>query len=343
MPKVVDFDTLIPVHLQLKDDELLSSWIVRMAVAHAMKPETFYPLLLRSRSRFPTYIDERGDSIILYKLHKATGVPQDKIELTTFRPYVKNLLAYFPVGNGKPLSAAYQWIMPASHQSFPYRLYGLQFCPNCLAEDKAPYFRRRWRFAFVTLCQTHCSLLQDRCWRCGLPIDFRRNASVIYENRRRARQTLTRCYSCGVDIQNAKPLQVTDGILPDDLEFQEILLNALITNEVEDRKGTLHTTSSLFSTLYELATLLYFDRPGKFLRTQPCHRYRFKMLTVLQPHIYKCIEVLNVETRYKILRLVGSVLGEGMSDLLTFRWRDRAALPDIPPIIKNRKLFTPFG
>ncbi|WP_369124446.1 TniQ family protein, partial [Undibacterium sp. CCC2.1] len=45
--------------------------------------------------------------------------------------------------------------------------YGLQFCPTCLAEDSVPYFRRRWRVAFYTVCNEHKTMLLDRCPKCG--------------------------------------------------------------------------------------------------------------------------------------------------------------------------------
>jgi hypothetical protein len=342
MPEADEIDTLLPVHLQPKDDELLSSWIVRIAIAHALKPDTFYSLLLSGRSKFPIYIDETENWVTLSKLQMATRVPRYRIEATTLQPYVNNLSSYFPAGHDKPRSMAYQWVMPISHQGLSYNLYGLQFCPSCLSEDKAPYFRHKWRFAFLTLCGIHRSLLLDRCTRCGMPIDFRRNASVVSKNRQHMAQSMTRCHSCGFDIRAAKSPQVSRSTLSDDLEFQNALLNALVVDDIEDPKGKLHISSSLFYTLYELATLLSFGGFGKFIRIQLCRRYGFRIFTVVQPEIYKCIEVLNVRERYNILRLVGSVLGEWPNDLLSFSWRNRAQSPNMPPIIKDVGLFSPL-
>jgi len=43
----------------------------------------------------------------------------------------------------------------------------LQFCPQCLAEDEQPYFRRQWRLATTIACARHGSRLLDRCPACG--------------------------------------------------------------------------------------------------------------------------------------------------------------------------------
>lgn len=48
----------------------------------------------------------------------------------------------------------------------------LQFCPRCLASDRNPFFRRRWRIALSTACTTHGCLLLDRCPHCHRPVDM---------------------------------------------------------------------------------------------------------------------------------------------------------------------------
>jgi len=43
----------------------------------------------------------------------------------------------------------------------------LRFCPQCLAEDGQPYFRREWRLATTIACARHGIRLLDRCPDCG--------------------------------------------------------------------------------------------------------------------------------------------------------------------------------
>jgi hypothetical protein len=49
---------------------------------------------------------------------------------------------------------------------------GLMYCPKCLAEDKIPYFRKKWGYQFYNACPKHKVFLTDRCWRCYEKINF---------------------------------------------------------------------------------------------------------------------------------------------------------------------------
>lgn len=52
-----------------------------------------------------------------------------------------------------------------SRQSF-----GLQYCPLCLKEDLTPYYRKRRRLSYMTICHTHHIHLLDRCSHYSAPI-----------------------------------------------------------------------------------------------------------------------------------------------------------------------------
>src|SRR5438552_475194 len=53
----------------------------------------------------------------------------------------------------------------------------LQYCPYCLHDDPDPYFRRRWRLTFVTVCPPHRCRLLDRCAACGAPCNIYQGSS----------------------------------------------------------------------------------------------------------------------------------------------------------------------
>ncbi len=71
----------------------------------------------------------------------------------------------------------------------------LQFCPQCLAEDEEPYFRREWRLATTIVCARHGSRLLDRCPACGQGLAPINQASLRPQND---------CATCGFDLANAK-------------------------------------------------------------------------------------------------------------------------------------------
>ena len=58
----------------------------------------------------------------------------------------------------------------------------LQFCPQCLAEDEEPYFRREWRLATTIVCARHGSRLLDRCPACGQGLAPINQASLRPQN-----------------------------------------------------------------------------------------------------------------------------------------------------------------
>ena len=82
------------------------------------------------------------------------------------------------------------------------RLFGQQCCVKCLAEDDAPYFRRKWRLAFVTICTRHQIELTDRCPTCAAPIVFIR--SEIGERGRYNALQMTKCHNCERSILRSR-------------------------------------------------------------------------------------------------------------------------------------------
>jgi hypothetical protein len=325
--------SLLPVHLKPNEDELLSSWMVRLAIAHGVNPDTLYSSLVPSRHQFPNYVDEIDDNLIFFVLEKVTGVARDRIEATTLTPRRNNLTKYHSAGNRTPQAMPYQWIMPVSSRHLPYQVFGLQYCPICLSEDKAAYFRRMWRFAFVTLCIEHRVLLLDRCARCSLPIDYRRNATVARQKRRRSIFTMTNCYSCGYDIRGASPASVPRSTRSYDLKFQHFMVNTLSKDTIEYPAGNYLRVFSFFSNLYQLASLLAFGGFGKFIRTELCNRYGIRTFPVIEPEKYKFVENLNVSERYGLMRLVGLTIKEWPDEILHFNWQSLD--PMFMPLFKS--------
>lgn len=313
--------SLLPVHLKPNEDELLSSWMVRLAVAHGVDPDTLYSSLVPSRRKFPNYVDEIDDNLTFYALEVATGVTRDRIEQTTLTPRRDNLTKYHSAGNLTPQAMPYQWIMPISNRHIPYQVYGLQYCALCLSEDETAYFRRKWRFAFVTLCNKHRVLLIDRCTRCSLPIDHRRNVAVARQKRGSLRLTMMYCYSCGYDIRDVRPTSIPRSTRSYDLEFQRFMIETLSKDVIEYPAGNFLRVYSFFSNLYQLASLLAFGGFGDFIRIELCRHYGIKTFTVIEPEKYKFVENLNVKERYGLMRLVGLTLKEWPNDILHFNWR----------------------
>lgn len=72
-----------------------------------------------------------------------------------------------------------------------------QFCPQCLASDAHPYFRRQWRLATRLTCERHRSRLRDRCTSCNQPLAaFDQSALRPHHY----------CSGCGYDLRRASSI-----------------------------------------------------------------------------------------------------------------------------------------
>jgi len=118
--------------------------------------------------------------------------------------------------HGRPLQekAVWPWILSLGARNTKRRS-GLQYCPICLGEDKSPYYRIQWRFAWHTGCETHQCRLHDSCWHCGAPIEPHRLAAED--------QTVSICASCKVDLGRADTKSWNDEAKSFQLETDRIL------------------------------------------------------------------------------------------------------------------------
>lgn len=151
-----------------QEDELISSWLVRVALAHDTLPWTFMNL------HFPEYhnipfsrdFDVWVPDDILAKLVKKSGYSFEQIYSLTLRSYIGTTLPNFnPSGYNKYFS--YIKVRGRSNQ-----LFGQKFCRKCLAEDAIPYFRKEWRLNAVNECSKHATMLSKNCKNCLRPISL---------------------------------------------------------------------------------------------------------------------------------------------------------------------------
>ena len=295
---------LWPLHLKPKEDELLSSWLVRLARANSVKVHTLTSSAWPDKSIWNRDIDKSADDELLRALAEKTGTSYEWAFQTTLRAYEGFVYEkHNPSGNTP-------WIMPVGVYHRTRRLYGLQYCPECLAKDREPYFRRKWRLAFVTICEKHCTLLQDRCPKCMAPVSFHR---VQYDA-----PAMTLCSECGFDLRQAKP-RVVDC-------FRQLYLQHRLLRAVKDGyvllPGRRPVYSHLyFSVLHQVMKLLVTRESAHKL----CRQVR-KYVTIGMPQQFyghhhrgsHYIEVLDVRNRFKLLTMASWLLEDWPYRFVTF-------------------------
>lgn len=207
---------LLPLHLKPLPDELLSSWVIRLAYAHGLKLETFSALELgRDKAIWNRDIDKLAPEWLITKLSEITGVSMPAVLSTTLRSYEGVLYEHHqPKGNT-------QWILPLGIYHRTRHDHGLQYCPRCLDEDTEPYFRKRWRLASSIVCTKHKCYLLDACPQCA-------SALAPHRADMQAKQYLphgalnAHCWKCGFDLRSAQTTGVKNYslvLLQTQLEF----------------------------------------------------------------------------------------------------------------------------
>lgn len=154
-------------------DELLSSWLRRIALGNAPRVHTFCHAIWPRLQIWNRDIDALAPAALMEVLCERTGVRKAAAERTALRAYTGILFDRLR-GNTHT-----DWILPVGVFHRKRRRPGLQWCPRCLSEDREPYYRRRWRLALASTCSTHGIVLADHCHECGSPASPHRGCDPL--------------------------------------------------------------------------------------------------------------------------------------------------------------------
>ncbi len=171
-----------PVAVEPEPDELLSSWLHRLALAHGLPPRVFGAALGLGGGAWSGRLDLAPPAALLDRLARRTGLASSTIAALSFRDFgARELLL--------PLRTT---VSPRRKDR--WRATWLQACPYCLADDQNPYFRRVWRLATTIFCLRHARRLIDRCPAC-------QQALVPFDQAALAPQNF--CAHCLFDLRRA--------------------------------------------------------------------------------------------------------------------------------------------
>jgi hypothetical protein len=143
-------------------DELLSSWLTRVAFAHGQSPYVFHNLHLPGMPIWNRDLDRAHSAGLLAGISAVSGVSVRRIRAASLDRY-RNL------GLNAPAYGEWPFVLSAGIYHRKRRRHGLQFCPTCLGTETA-YFRRSWRLAYVLKCPGCSTTLSDACPHCESPI-----------------------------------------------------------------------------------------------------------------------------------------------------------------------------
>ena len=165
-----DFSGLWPLFTKPKEDELLTSWMMRNAHNHLQKVYTFYrrEINFSEQEKAKVWIidlDKNPRLDVLEIMSRRTGMSRKEVFDTTLRYYEGRLIENYSYGNVR-------WFLPIGHYHTKNNRHNLLYCPQCLVNDKVPYFRKRWKLSLSFCCPKCCLILRETCWECGSGINF---------------------------------------------------------------------------------------------------------------------------------------------------------------------------
>lgn len=292
-----------------QDDELFSSWLVRLAHGLAIKLQTLSVHILGMHSNFWTGdVDRHPNREALHRLSDGVSVPMERLYQTGLSGYEGRLWASFRQAGALP------WVMPIGRYGRRRLGYGQQFCRRCLAVDEQPYFRRRWRLAFNVVCERHRCFLHDCCPHCRAPIEF--HAGDFGRWMLDEICTITRCQRCRIDLREGSE---DDAPTPSErlIEFQSVLNDALHSGCSRSLPGGEIYSFLAFEGLRVLARLFCSRSRGRRLRDQMlCNEGRLP----LGPSVFRpraVFEELRVGDRRDVLEWCVDVLQSWPEDFVS--------------------------
>lgn len=164
-------------------DELLSSWLHRLAIANGIPPKSFAGVLGLGEGMWSSRLDLLLPRHVAVLLGHRTAITQKSIR--------KMMMTS---GTLDPL------LLPLRENAQRNRSTWMQYCPSCLASDATPYFRRQWRIASRVSCFEHGRGLRDRCPACRSGIAAFDQAELLPQHF---------CARCGYDLRAASKIPIT--------------------------------------------------------------------------------------------------------------------------------------
>lgn len=207
----------LPIPLLPLEDELFSSWFVRVAHANGLRCNHLARILTgRGRPLFHGDIDRGIWKTPAYRLAELVGTTYEAAEktlLSTYRPFL---------WSSHSLKGIWPFVLPVSTKDHKERKYGFQYCPCCLLTDAIPFYRRYWRLAFVVVCDVHGIKLRDRCPHCDVPIAIQR--ADVKSRFLHKTPSLRHCSSCHQSLCDVSAAEKIDTLL---LSSQRLILSTL--------------------------------------------------------------------------------------------------------------------
>jgi len=221
--------SLWPAHPHPFQDEVLSSWLTRLALANGLSLSEFRRTCLPKCTGLGSDIDLVPDLDFFQALANGSGLPIESVQELGYAHDEGRVFSH-PVTRNMV-----DWIVPATNYDPKThdRRQALPFCPTCLATDPVPYYRKSWRYAYSPFCLQH-GILTDACEVCGAySYSESGGGKVVVRNR------FSTCQVCGEKFK-AKTANLEIAALTDSFAIQQRLMKVLEERWIEFKSQPVH-------------------------------------------------------------------------------------------------------
>jgi len=285
-----------PIPLNPLPDELLSSWLMRLAMAHGVKVQTFSSLTWPTKAVWNRDIDKSADREFISVLAHKSGTSLWEAHATTLSAYEGYLFETLNRFGPTP------WLLPVGIYHRVRQRFGQQFCPFCLREDREPYYRRRWRLAFMTSCERHSICLLDRCPDCRSPVNFHRNE--LSDSNVSFATSITHCFNCSLDFSSSTVSASTTPVTTPEVTFIQHLLIGLAHGSISITNQLDVYSHHFFAGLRQLMRVLALpNQRVANLRQDLDRRFDVRLNTITRQNTKTSpnLEGLDIDQRHQLL------------------------------------------
>jgi hypothetical protein len=156
--------TLWPYRPKREPDELISSWLWRIARGLGAPPKRFVLDAIGSRL---TDVDREISDTAIDRLAFLSGQSRGHLMGGTMRADIEVRPGSRREQVQRALLRHGDLVLNRHHGGRGRAVPIVQYCPVCLAAERTAYLRRGWRFSIEVACVEDGCFLLDACWKCG--------------------------------------------------------------------------------------------------------------------------------------------------------------------------------
>jgi len=211
----MNFDKQIwPGYISPENDELFSSWFIRLCNEHRIKSHSFSKIYFNNAPIWNRDVDLYCPELIKEKIKAYTFLSNIQIENLFLNSY-QDLL--FNENRDKLFTINSLGIL---HRKL--KLNGLRYCPGCIDGEKI-YFRKNWRLSTSLACSKCNLMLLDSCPICKSPISFHRLETGYKSSL--LEYPLNKCWVCKNNLYSDHSKVPANALLT---QYQTYIDNSLI-------------------------------------------------------------------------------------------------------------------